>query len=176
MKQALPKLMKRRLLAKARSLLIVILILIFPSQVEANHACGNTCDQFTDQGACTHGCWAGGYASPDFHRDEPTVESVPAPLGSDGGNQQVAQQAVQQYNEIVSGNTQVDYAIDASQHQNQGTVQDLIDYQQQLAAEVAAAQDEVAAGAEAAPLRQGSEGQAKTETSSAAPGQAKAQK
>src|SRR3989344_1967013 len=122
------------------------LILLFPGQVPANHACGNTCDQFTAEGVCTHGCWAGGYASPDFHQEEPTVESVPAEAGTDGGNQQVARDTVKQYSDYVdTGNADYSYKIDATQHQDQGTVEDLVNYQQELAAEVAATQDEVAA-------------------------------
>ena len=45
------------------------------SLVKANHRCGGydggdgVCDQYTEEGACTHGCYAGGDPNPSYHHD-----------------------------------------------------------------------------------------------------------
>ncbi|MBI2010326.1 MAG: hypothetical protein HYS86_04100 [Candidatus Chisholmbacteria bacterium] len=73
----------------------------------ASHPCGSSCNQFTQQGACTHGCWAGGNPNPDYRdtndpqyrntdskkdkvksKDEPkqsTPKPAPAPIPQGGG-------------------------------------------------------------------------------------------
>ncbi|MBI5358092.1 hypothetical protein HZB69_00475 [Candidatus Amesbacteria bacterium] len=47
--------------------------------VFANHKCGEVCDQYTEQGVCTHGCYSGGDPNPSFHRDtENYADNSPA--------------------------------------------------------------------------------------------------
>lgn len=99
-------------------LLTLMLGLGLTGSVSANHACGDTSDQFTSGGVSTHGCYAGGDPNPDFHKDEPTVQSAPAERGTDGGNRDVAQTTVEKYNDYIStGNQASNYQIDPKQHQ-----------------------------------------------------------
>jgi hypothetical protein len=108
----------KKILSLGMIMIAGVIGLITAREVAANHSCGNTCDQFTAEGNCTHGCWGGGDPNPSFHQDEPQVPSAPAEWGTDGGNQQVAQQTVQQYNDYIStGNQASNYQIDPDQHQ-----------------------------------------------------------
>ena len=122
-----------------------------PTSIQANHACGFTCDQFSN-GICTHGCYAGGAPNPDFNAGQgQTNQSVPAELTTDGGNVTQAQQTVVKYNNLsVPG---YDYKID-SQLKVFQSIPDLgasgvtvSDYRTALAANTTLAAGAAAAGA-----------------------------
>ena len=46
---------------------ILLSIAVSSASVSANHQCGSGCDEFTQQGACTHGCGENGQTNPDYH-------------------------------------------------------------------------------------------------------------
>jgi|GEM_PF-5547661 len=100
------------------------------SVVRANHACGNTCDEFTEQGACTHGC------GQSAHGGGISVESVPAQEGTDGGSYSTALDTAAKYT------SQQDYNIDKQTHNGSSTVKEL---KENLAVQIETAQTEIAA-------------------------------
>lgn len=92
--------------------------------VSANHPCGGTCDEFTAENVCTHGCWAGGDPNPDFRGCKPPYncfESVPAEDTTDGGDYSTAAETRRRY----KNNTEDDYKIDPSWHNNKKTAKDV---------------------------------------------------
>lgn len=61
---------------------IIIFLSVGVQQASASHLCGQPCNQFTDQGACTHGCSVPGaqpnpdYRNPNDYKNEETHATV----------------------------------------------------------------------------------------------------
>ena len=60
------------------------------SVVGADHKCGEVCNQWTTQGACTHGCYAGGQANPDYHNPDDYKYNGPPQEEIDRQNREAA--------------------------------------------------------------------------------------
>ncbi len=85
----------------------LLVSLFYPKVILANHSCGSTSEEFTKEGASTHGCGQSSHGGEEYAAY--TYESVPAEKGTDGGNRDTAIQTVQNYN---SGDKDKDYAVD----------------------------------------------------------------
>lgn len=117
-----------------KSALLIFLFFIAPGTV-FGYACGSTCNQFTAEGACTAGC-----GQDDIPQGAIYVPSVPAQLGTDGGNYNTAVETANNYN---SGQN---YNVDPNNHDGNKTVAEI---NQGLANDVQQTQDQVAANATA---------------------------